>query len=394
MKEGTFMGKRIGVISLDTIGNSGDEILGTATEWLIKNVSEDVSVKHIQLFPGKTELKEKYMPELILSKLMINLLLKMPENNRTFPLWDRAIKTRIKRYYFDEFKDLDGVITAVGMLKFKTQRFSHVFDCITKTAEYYGIPVMINAASIAKPDEDDWRFGQLVEAVNCSSVRCITTRDGKNGLIKLKEYVRGNQITAAVGDPGFWVPEVYGIKKRDTVEPVIGIGLIRKDIFKSYGNGTSEKDIVSFYKGLLAELDKRNINWRLFSNGIAADYNLGLELVGNTPNEWRLIKNPENATELITTVAGFSSVFCARLHACIVSASLGLPVCGFIWEDKIKCFAENAGSNVRQCFLSEDELNPQKAAESIEKAVPLEHAYIEKIKQQAREGISAFVKSL
>jgi len=68
-----------------------------------------------------------------------------------------------------------------------------------------------------------------------------------------------------------WVNEAYGIEK-DPEAKVIGIGVIRPDIFKSNGNKFSPEAVKNMYKGIICELEARGYQWKLFSNGMPEDY--------------------------------------------------------------------------------------------------------------------------
>ena len=69
------------------------------------------------------------------------------------------------------------------------------------------------------------------------------------------------------------MPEIFDIHKQSS--NIIGIGLIRRNIYQSYGNKFSNEQLLNVYKQLIKELDKRNQEWLLFCNGMPDDYNFG-----------------------------------------------------------------------------------------------------------------------
>ena len=192
---------------------------------------------------------------------------------------DFYFKSVFNGYFKKMIANADMVILPVGMLKFATQDLSYFFDMITRECQRKGIPVMMSAMSIAKPDKSDWRYHQLVRAVNRECVKVITTRDGKDGLTLLREcYVKNpNIVTDYVGDPALWIPEVYRIAKEFSLGGVIGVNLIRKSIYADYGEQEfSQTQLLNLYKGIIGELEKREYEWELFCNGMPEDYAVGV----------------------------------------------------------------------------------------------------------------------
>ena len=342
--------KTICVLSLESINNAGDEILGSTTKWLIEkavnNILDDVRVVKIELYPKwNVAFGEKYFLDSLISRLLRKIE-RVCWGQIDSPKVDSFLhKVRYWRYFKHELKKADSVILALGMLKYKAQAFSYQdtnynIEIINRILSLGNIPLMMSAMSIADPDEADWRYNKLVFAANMSAVKMITTRDGIEGENKLKKfYIRSNIQTDYVGDPALWIPECYGVSKKEESD-LVGIGLVRKDIFDDY----SEKgrvDLLAVYVDFLTELTRRGVKWVLFCNGIESDYAFGQEIVKkmNLPKE-SLLRKPQCAEELINDISQFSAVFGARLHACITAVSLGIPVTGMLWDPKLYYFAK------------------------------------------------------
>lgn len=158
---------------------------------------------------------------------------KIPNKNIRYEIYNVAYHIQFLRYYLQTVKNADYVIYAVGALKYSTQNFSYSFNLINRIANKHKIPVLMSAMSIEKPNPNDWRYRQLISAVNLPCVRMITTRDGIHGLERLNQYYikRQNIVTDYVGDPALWAPECYQIDKNKDSN-VIGIGLIRTESMK------------------------------------------------------------------------------------------------------------------------------------------------------------------
>ena len=274
------------------------------------------------------------------------------------------------RYFWKRIKDADFVILPIGMLKYSTQNMSYVFHLINRIASSVHKPVLMSAMSIEKPDADDWRFHQLVNAVNMCSVKTITTRDGMYGLERLRRYyVKNDDIFIDyVGDPALWVPDTYNIQRISDSKKV-GVNLIRKNIYQSYKEGfVSEENMLKFYEEIIRELESRGYDWELFCNGMECDYSAGLELLEkmNLP-QTKLAPLPKTGKELASLISGYKCVFGARLHACITSFSFGIPVVGLLWDNKLDFFSKTM--DIRNFFIEIDGLNGKNVVDKMERAM-------------------------
>lgn len=347
------------VVTIASIGNNnnvGDEIIGTVPEWLIKAHSEKIEIKKIEFSPERKYLIKKSPVLLLLSKIVYKIGTLFSNRVSQYKVINLSYKIRNSLYYKKALKDTDALIIAVGMLKFKTQAHSFLFDNLIQQAYAKKIPVMINAVSIANPDINDWRFHQLKTAVNNPSVKVITTRDGVSGLELLnKEYKNKSLITDYVGDTALWIPEVYSIKKNPS-KHCIGVNLIRSDIYIDYDGNITEKQLFDFYKELIQKLLAENEPFSLFCNGLESDYSLGLKLIKelNLPSDF-LLPNPHCAEDYFSILQRFDVVLGARFHACLCCYALDIPAVGLLWDGKLRKFSEF--TNRQEYFLEEDQLN-------------------------------------
>lgn len=383
----------IGIFSLETINNAGDEILGETTQWLVHQNADKINVRRIQFSPDKHLLIGKYPVQLFLCKIIRIFADIFPQGNFKYKLLNAAYKIKLSRYYHDEMKQLDGVITAIGMLKFTTQNFSYLYDLLLKEAGMLRLPVMISAASIAEKNDEDWRCEQLKEVVKNPSLKIITTRDGRQGLERLKkEYpVRSDVFCDYVGDPALWIPEVYNVRKADG-KRCIGINVIRSNIYLSYGGHTSEDEMFDFYVKMISALYKKGESFKLFCNGITDDYEVGKKILQrlNLSDDY-LCPKPENAKQFFSVISQFDIVFGARLHACLSSYALDIPVIGLLWDDKLRFFSDNAG--IKNYFLEENQLIGEKAAELLinSRKYIYDHNIRDHYKNRTKESIGKFL---
>jgi len=396
MKTNKFLGisMTIKIFSLESINNVGDELLGITTEYLVKKSAQAKSVERLQLTPSYRMLA-KEEPWALLAMPLHWLYLRLNPRSRTSFLLGKIIFfIRLRHYYAVHLKGTDKVIFPVGMLKFANQNFSYIFSLVNRMATMRNIKVLMSAMSVAKPDKSDPRYIDLVEAVNEPCVWGITTRDGSEGLARLRKYYsRGMQFTDFVGDPALWTAEALGISKKKS--DIIGINIIRPTIYHSYKEGDfSPEQMTQLYKEIVEELDRRGYDWVFYDNGMNEDHNYGLQLIKEFKlPESKLMAQPRNAKEYVEMVAGFYAVFGARLHACITAVSLGIPVAGLLWDNKLDFFSRTMG--IRPFFSEVNELKGTLIVNKLEAAIrhDFDKENMRLYKLKTLDSITTFINS-
>lgn len=359
---------KILLLGLGNINNAGDEILIETTEWLVKK-SGGVKIIRKQLMPAYKEIIKDYKTCIL--ALPLKYLSRAFHGNIKYRMTNIMYKIKYKRYFRDCIKKADKIVLPVGMLKYTTQDLSYLFEMINGLATRYNKPVLMSAMSIAKPDKHDWRYNQLVKAVNLPCVKSITTRDGKEGLTRLRKYYTKENIhTDYVGDPALWIPECYQTERSVVRQSnIIGINVIRKGIHSAYSDKPfSDSQMINLYKEIITELERRGHQWILFCNGMQEDYEVALQLIDELglPSE-KLLPAPNSGKELVEMISSFKAVFGARLHACITAVSLGVPVSGLLWDDKLECFSRTM--KIRQFFSDVEELKGNLVVDKLEAAI-------------------------
>ena len=304
---------------------------------------------------------------------------------------------RMHPYFKEQLRDADAVVfCGGGFLKFRTQGLNYYVEQIIKVASRRDIPVMMNGVGIEGYDEKDPRCRHLKSVINRNCVKVITTRDDIDTL--QKHYIENPLITTAlVGDCALWVPECYGLTRREE-RKVVGINLIRGKIFQAYGNHLSELDLHNFYKNLIVKVEERGWEWVLFSNGMKADQVFGRKLLRSLgysiPD--KLLPVPSTALDMLRMISSFRGVFGARLHACITSYALDIPVVGLIWSEKLQIFSELIGK--RENFFPENEMNVDKILDALEKQfetpAPYNKEVREKLRKLTKEYLQVFISEI
>ena len=163
--------KKILLIALESINNVGDEMLRATTEHILRSsIPNNIEVEAAQLKPAFSYIKKNYKLSWLVSAVILKLMISL-RLRHCFRIKNLVYIIAYKKYFEDRIKNADYIILPVGMLKYSTQDFSYVFHLINKLATKYGKSVLMSAMSPQKADDKDWRYRQLVEAVNMPSVR-------------------------------------------------------------------------------------------------------------------------------------------------------------------------------------------------------------------------------
>lgn len=225
---------------------------------------------------------------------------------------------------------------------------------------------MMNGVGIEGYSETDIRCQRLKKAINQDCFKVITTRDDIDTL-KNNYIVNPNTKIAHVGDPALWVPECYNMKRNENPSNVVGINVIRGRVYQAYGNTLSEFELLNFYKKLVQGVEERGWDWVLFSNGMAADQKFGAMLLRalGCSDRTKILPTANNSVDFLEQIRSFKLVFGARLHACITSYALDVPVVGLIWSEKLRIFADVIGK--KNSYFEESELNIDNILDAMER---------------------------
>lgn len=363
--------KKVAVIGLYAIKNAGDNILCEATQYLIKQKNPEVQIVEVDVNPRIKSYKGLELIPFWISKVLIRIsgsIFKY-ENSSKFRYYYEYFMwwLKINRKFKAQLKDVDAIVFAGGgFLKFRTQGLNYYVEQIMKIAKKNNIPVMMNGVGIEGYSETDIRCQRLKKAINQDCFKVITTRDDIDTL-KNNYIVNPNTKIAHVGDPALWVPECYNMKRNENPSNVVGINVIRGRVYQAYGNTLSEFELLNFYKKLVQGVEERGWDWVLFSNGMAADQKFGAMLLRalGCSDRTKILPTANNSVDFLEQIRSFKLVFGARLHACITSYALDVPVVGLIWSEKLRIFADVIGK--KNSYFEESELNIDNILDAMER---------------------------
>ncbi len=313
--------------------NLGDQVIADSAEYLIKKniIDGEFSVERFNLnysneFNGFKRLKRK----------VINKILRRLSSSSSF---DYKVGC-YKRDYKNKFNDASAIVFAGGgMIKFKYQDCWAHISALVDTVANKPCPIFFNAVGVEGYDQSNYKCRLLKESLNHSAIKMVTTRDD---LSLLNDgYIENGYIkTAQVADSAVFSSEVYGIQKKS--RDVVGLGLVRARIFKDNGIDLDRTQVIELYASLISELEARGQPYQLFTNGLKSDVDILEDLETYLGKQLNVIE-PQTPRELVELISTFKCTIAARLHACIISYSLTVPVVGLVWNSKVKMFGECIG---------------------------------------------------
>ena len=239
-------------------------------------------------------------------------------------------------------------------------------------AAEYNVPVLFSSIGVEPYSEDDERSQKLKQALQLPVVRQLTTRDD---LESAARYVEGTGTpTALVADPAVLADSVFGVESRpENVEETndarcIGLVVTRAGIFKDNGIPFNEADQRQFWLDVIADLEARGDDYRIFTTGHFSDEMFLDSLVRNHGVSNKKAAVTLNAPEeLIAELQKCDGVIAYRLHASITSYALGIPSIGLTWNFKVPDFYRSMGYPERA--LSHQHWKSETVLNSLDKAM-------------------------
>ena len=251
---------------------------------------------------------------------------------------------KLSYHYFDKIcKDATSVIfVGGGLIKFMQQWVGIEMATLIQAANKHTIPVYLCSVGTEGYDETNKDCQYIKQSLSLPCVKYISTRDDFYTLKEL--YFKGKPLIPCekVADPAVWASEVYEINKNPDSE-FIGVGVARRGIFREYGKDIDDESIINLYKDIIRKLIALGKKVKVFTNGLPGDNLVAQELYNNKWGGHIELAIPKTPKELINIISNLKAVIATRLHACIISYSLNIPVVGLVWNDKLKFFGENIG---------------------------------------------------
>lgn len=243
-----------------------------------------------------------------------------------------------------ELKNIDFVIIAGGgVIECEHYSCNFYLNQITKFAVKHNIKIVYNAVGFNGTFcENNSGYQTLKRILNSDNVINVSVREN---LDEMNNKYLVNKTALLVADSAVWSADCYNQKKKDDSK-LIGINLIRPNIFGEFGYNDSEDAIYSFYTSIIKKLENDDYHWQFFTNGSNADYCFGLKILTKmriTPTAQVIQNRPKDGKSFLSILSNYKGIICFRMHASICSYSLGIPSVAIEWNPKQKFFYQNIG---------------------------------------------------
>lgn len=262
------------------------------------------------------------------------------------------------------------VFGGAPLFNYAYQEFSARTAGALAVARELDVPVIFSSIGIEGFDPAHPRARALQEAVAAADVRQITTRDD---LDSLRRLVAGTRIPIArVADPVVLADAVFaGLpapRRAEGAPRRIGLVVTRTGLFADNGVRFSEAEQRRFWMDVIAEVEARGDDYRLFTTGHFSDEAFldGLVRAEGIPTGKVAfaVNSPE---ELLAEIRACDGVIAFRLHASIAAYAFGIPSVGLSWNPKVRAFYSSIGLPDRS--LEPAHWSAARAVAALEKAM-------------------------
>lgn len=305
----------------------------------------------------------------------------------------RNLERRLTSFYERKLTGCDLlVIDGAGLLEYSRNEYYEPLLSICKFANKYNIPVVFNAiGQSGEFDPLDYRCKLMKSIFQLECVKYVSARDSVD---IVKGCVGSRFSVKQLADAAFCINVAFGKAKTDYAD-TIGIGLIRGDSLQSYNVDFYEEDWIKLFCDIAKALDEKGKKFKFFTNGMVADYELGLKIIKRLGlDESCLEARPRNAIELLDTIRSFQGLITCRMHSSIAAFALGIPSIILSWNNKVNKYMDLVGYPERAIDIQN--FNAEYILASYEHAL-IEGVSKEKqysMKKKARESVTDYLPRL
>lgn len=340
--------------------NLGDPILTYCCRYIVEKAVTELGIKQYQIEVFDIANRSKNTNEIVSAPTKVvnyrhNHLIYLLRIIKELTLWyvfeQKNFTSRLRKL---EITKSSVIIIAGGAFISNSLFYALRIREIIRLSEEIGCKVIFNAVGIEKTIENSRVVKYIVcKYLESESIVGFSTRDHIEDVEKITTR---DKFKLLVPDAGLFASEVYSkcCVNVHNAQQCVGISVISYDAYKSIAKNDSRATkitpelLLSFWAAVIKKIQTRKISVKILTNGGAGDYEMALQLVELlklNPSEilLPLARTPE---ELIKQLNSFSSVMAHRLHACIISASLGKTIVPVIWSDKVSSFAKMVDNKI------------------------------------------------
>lgn len=342
--------KRIVVVGDLSSTNLGDPLLTHCCKYLVDKVLGD-NVAPIVLFDiaGRRPVSAQITSKASSAKVRKDTIIDHIKSDfKPLIKWLVKDKKSFCARLFQIGVDNTVFVIAGGALLSSSLFYALRLHKIVRVAKKNGGKVIFNSVGIEK---SIYNFGLAKHVVRDflkqKAVVAFSTRDHIEDIPYL---TKRSEFYKQTPDPGLFASETFNVERKDSA--IIGLSVISYQAYRSViaNDKRAEKVtpdyLISYWSSIIGYLQKMNLDYRILTNGSKADYEMAKNLVYalKLDENKYLLPLPQTPYELVNQISMFRMVIAHRLHACIISSSLNIPIIPLIWSDKVKAFAEMIGN--------------------------------------------------
>lgn len=340
--------KKLVAMGLFTDLNQGDPLIHRTVKALYSSqCDETIEWKDVDLRFYFDGLPRKFF--IRVARKLFYKIEKIAQKFDLLALYDVRIKllSYCLKYHF---VGTDGVVlVGGGVLHYKWHDYLTTISAALLACKKLKIPMIINAVGVEGFDSGNPKCLLLSKYMRIGSLKYISTRDDL-GLLREKYLKNDSSIESdKIIDPVIFCSKLFdvAIQKNGT----IGVGLLWKNFMKKYQETISVDDLRKYYIDLIEELERKNLKWEFFTNGLATDADLIPELESYFKRKF-FVRIPKNTDEFMTMIASYRGIITARMHGCITAYSFGVPAVAYNWVEKVGFWFQNINHPERTILLN------------------------------------------
>lgn len=364
MAENVVSNTKIALCTLRYSDNLGDGVIGDCVEYLLKKTNPSIDVYHLDMagrlnFLGENSIKSNESKG-IGKTYFYKLPHSMQKNIFKFVLWPFIYRKKLDVAISNALNFKPNLLFFGGgqVLNDILLNFPLKFDYVCQRFISENVKIVISGVGVSKNWSTEAKY-LFNKSLNSKNVLKLYVRDfdSKSNLI----HYETNKNVLVTLDPAIWAKETYNINVKNNVKKNIGLG-----IANPYELGThTESDqfnstkFDSFWLAVIDGIDTDYYNLSLFTNGSSEDYYY-LQYFSNLLSfkrpylKFKVIDRALIPSQLVNQISEMDLVIAHRLHANIISYSLGIPSIALEWDKKVKSFMEVV-KRERWCFSSLDD---------------------------------------
>lgn len=410
-----FMNRRkVLIVGLMKDTNLGEDVYPKCMSYVLKNeAGQELTTDFLDLY-GRAGLTEKNTctskdKELLYSKncnVLQKVIIKAMRvvrghcSNIFIKEWCKDViwkvnpndRKRLEKVYAERMAGCDAAIFAGGgIIECSLQHdYYHHLDLFTSIADDLGVSVCFNSVGAVNDLRCKYGLKFMQRALTRKCVKFFSCRDEE-------EYINQTFLTEEVSAT---TTPCCAVFSKDAFKPVcankecIGIGVIRGNVYTSYGNKYSEEQLLMLYKQIIEKLEKRGDKCILFTNGYSKDIVFAKKLAQSLGrNEDFILERANTAEELVNQINSFKGIITARLHSTIVAYSLDVPFVVLSWNKKVSDFAKLIGDS--NLAIQLDQMNADYVIEQYDRisATGFDDSVKQEIQNSSLNGIRSIVQA-